>query len=122
MHDATEGGFVAALNELAEASKVGFRIDWEKFAIPEEALALKKHFQLTDEQVLALSSTGTILAAVSPQAREKVEDILKQNNLSAKFIGEFTASKDRILVNGEKEQAFPSVADDPYTRLLATKD
>ncbi len=30
MHDATEGGFVAALNELAEASKVGFRVDWEK--------------------------------------------------------------------------------------------
>ena len=46
MHDATEGGFVAALNELAEASKVGFRIDWEKFAIPEEVLALKKHFSL----------------------------------------------------------------------------
>ena len=33
MHDATEGGFVAALNELAEASKVGFRVDWEKIPI-----------------------------------------------------------------------------------------
>ena len=30
MHDATEGGFVAALNELAEASNLGFRVDWEK--------------------------------------------------------------------------------------------
>ena len=33
MHDATEGGFVAALNELAEASKVGFRVDWEKIPV-----------------------------------------------------------------------------------------
>jgi hydrogenase maturation factor len=85
-------------------------------------LALKKHFQLTDEQVLALSSTGTILAAVTPQAKEKVEAALRQNSLSACFIGEFTENKNRILVKGEKEQAFPSVADDPYTRLLATKD
>ncbi len=30
MHDATEGGFVAALNELAVASKVGFKVDWER--------------------------------------------------------------------------------------------
>ena len=33
MHDATEGGFVSALNELAEASKVGFKVDWEKIPI-----------------------------------------------------------------------------------------
>ncbi len=122
MHDATEGGFVAALNELAEASKVGFRIDWEKIAIPKQALTLKEHYQLSDEQVLALSSTGTILAAVTPQNKEKVQDVLRQNGLSACFIGEFTENKDRILVKGGKENVFPSVADDPYTRLLATKD
>ena len=71
MHDATEGGFVAALNELAEASKVGFRVDWEKIPVCKEVLALQSHFGLTDEQLLAMSSTGTILAAVDAQAARK---------------------------------------------------
>ena len=51
MHDATEGGFVAALNELAEASKVGFRVDWEKIPVCKEMLVLQDYFKLTDEQV-----------------------------------------------------------------------
>ena len=72
--------------------------------------------------MLALSSTGTILAAVTPQAKEKVQDVLRQNGLPACFIGEFTENKKRILVKEGKETAFPSVAEDPYTRLLATKD
>ena len=32
MHDATEGGFIAALNELAEASKLGFEVESDKIA------------------------------------------------------------------------------------------
>ena len=122
MHDATEGGFVAALNELAEASKVGFKVNWEKIAIPNEALTLKEHFKLSDEQVLALSSTGTILAAVPPDAKEKVEETLRQNGLSAFFIGEFTENKERVLVKDKKQEVFPEFADDPYTRLLASKE
>jgi hydrogenase maturation factor len=122
MHDATEGGFVAALNELAEASSVGFRVEWEKFELNDEALALQRHFQLTDEQVLALSSTGTILAAVAPQSKEAAEAVLRKNGLAASFIGELTKNKTRVLVKGKKEQEFPNVADDPYTRILATKD
>ena len=77
MHDATEGGFVAALNELAEASKVGFKVNWEKMPISKEVLALQSYFKLSDEQLLAMSSTGTILAAVDPEAQEKVKAALK---------------------------------------------
>ena len=73
MHDATEGGFVAALNELAEASGVGFRVDWAKIPVSKEALTLQSYFKLSDEQLLAMSSTGTIIAAVDPKAREKAE-------------------------------------------------
>ena len=45
MHDATEGGFVAALNELAEASGVGFRVNWEKIPLSKEVLALQNYFK-----------------------------------------------------------------------------
>ena len=52
--------------------KSALQVDWEKIPIPPEALALQKHFEFSDEQVLAMSSTGTILAAVAPEAKEKV--------------------------------------------------
>jgi hydrogenase expression/formation protein HypE len=122
MHDATEGGFVAALNEVAENSKVGFRLDWEKIPVPKEVHVLKDHFKLSDAQVLALSSTGTILAAVAPKAKEKVEAALSQMGLSACFIGEFTMNQKRILVKEEKELVFPSAADDPYTLIMENKE
>ncbi len=71
MHDATEGGFVAALNELAGASVIGFVVDWDRIPLGKEALALKQHFSLSDEQVLSMSSTGTIIGAVNPDCSRK---------------------------------------------------
>jgi hydrogenase maturation factor len=98
MHDATEGGFIAALNELAEASKVGFRVNWEKIPVCKEVLALQDYFKFNDNQVLAVSSTGAILAAVDAQAQEKVKTTLSKNGLSACFLGEFTENKERVLI------------------------
>ena len=121
MHDATEGGFVAALNELAHASKVGFKVEWDKVPINKDILALQSYFQLSDEQVLAMSSTGTILAAISPEALEKVKATLMKNELSACFFGEFTENKERVLIRKGKEETFPQIPDDPYTRILSCK-
>lgn len=121
MHDATEGGFLAALNELAQASKVGFRVEWENLPLSKEVLALQSYFKLNDEQVLAISSTGTILAAVDPQAREKVKATLNQSGLNAYFLGEFTENKEHALIRKGKAAPFPQVADDPYTLILSGK-
>jgi hydrogenase expression/formation protein HypE len=121
MHDATEGGFVAALNELAGASKTGFRVDWEKLPLSKELLALQSYFKLSDEQVLAVSSTGTILAAVKPDKLEKVTAALRKQGLSACFLGEFTKKQERILIRKGTETPFPQAADDPYTLLLSGK-
>jgi hydrogenase maturation factor len=120
MHDATEGGFIAALNELAGASEVGFVVDWERITVPQEALALKKHFGLSNDQLLAISSTGTILGAIKPQAKETVEATLQKLGSDAAFIGKFTQSKEKMIVRGGKETAFPAQADDPYTAIMTT--
>lgn len=119
MHDATEGGFVSALNELAEASKVGFNVNWEKIPISKEMLALQSHLKLTDVQLLATSSTGTILAAVDPQNQAKIKDTLGKNGLSSYFIGEFKENEDRVLIKNSKETAFPLSATDPYDMILS---
>jgi hydrogenase maturation factor len=119
MHDATEGGLTAALNELAEASNTGFKLESDKIPIADEVHALKKHFRLSDNQVLSMSSTGTILAAVNPEAKIKVETTLRQNGIEASIIGVFTKNKRRILMRDDQETLFPREADDPYARILS---
>ncbi|MDR1993807.1 MAG: hypothetical protein LBQ98_10035 [Nitrososphaerota archaeon] len=119
MHDVTEGGFIAALNELAKASKTGFRVDQKKLIIPKEAYLLQNHLALSDRQLLSFSSTGTILAAVAPKAKQKVTETLQQIGLTATFIGEFT-NKRRIIIQNNTETVFPNQADDPYTTIMAT--
>jgi hydrogenase maturation factor len=121
MHDATEGGLVAALNEVAEASKLGFKIEFEKVPITSEAWELQNVFGLTEGQALAMSSTGTILAAISPEDKDQVEAALRRNGFTPSYIGEFTRNKNRILTKNGEDTQFPIVADDPYARILSGK-
>ncbi len=119
MHDATEGGLTAALNELAEASNTGFRLNLTRYQLLMKSTRSKKHFRLSDNQVLSMSSTGTILAAVNPEGKTKVETTLRQNGIEASIIGVFTKNKRRILMRDDQETPFPREADDPYARILS---
>src|SRR3989304_8284346 len=122
LHDATEGGLTNALNEVAEASSLGFRIEFEELPITPEMNALQKRFGVSLEQVLSASSTGMIVAAVEKQAQTIVEETLRRHGVPASFIGTFTKSKDRVLVWNCGSTRFPRVADDPYGRILSSKD
>ncbi len=119
MHDLTEGGLVASLNEMAEASKLGFKIEYEKIPICEEAKKFKEAFRLSDGQLLSMSSTGTVLVAASPEAIEKVEEVLKKNRLEASVLGVFTSDAKRILIRNGIEEKFPKKAEDPYGIILS---
>ncbi|MCL2172992.1 MAG: hypothetical protein LBH62_04600 [Nitrososphaerota archaeon] len=122
MHDATEGGLVTALNELSEATNLGIKVNLENIPFPKEITALKEHFCLNDDQILALSSTGTILAAISPRLKQKAAKVLESTGLCAYFIGEFTEKKDRILLKAGKEKVFPTIAKDAYAKLFTFKE
>jgi len=121
MHDATEGGLTAALNEMAEASSVGFNVEWKKILFTEEIRDLRAFYRLSDEEVLSMSSTGTFVAAVSPEDKDRVETVLRQNNIESRFIGSFTEDMKRVLVKSEKEVTFPVEADDPYIKIVSGK-
>jgi len=121
MHDTTEGGLTAALNEMAEASKVGFKIDYEAIPMRKETQTLREWFRLSDEQVLSMSSTGTLLAAISPEEKERITSELRKDNVEASFLGVFTKNMRRVLVKNGKEMVFPRKAEDPYERILSGK-
>jgi len=68
-----------------------------------------------------MSSTGTVLAAVSPEAKDKVEDVLLQNSVKARFLGSFTKDMRWVLVKNDKKTMFPEEPDDPYAKILSAK-
>ena len=68
-----------------------------------------------------MSSTGTFLAAVSPDARDKVETALRQNGVEARLLGSFTKDLRRVLVKKEEERLFPKDVNDPYARFISKK-
>lgn len=121
MHDATEGGLVSALNEVAEASGLGFMLNFDDLAIIPEGRMIQKKFRLSDEQLLALSSTGNIIAAVEPSSREKVSFALRRNRFKHSFVGEFTSDKQRILIKEGKKVRFPMFIEDAYSRIISGK-
>jgi len=121
MHDATEGGLLAALNELADASGVGFRVEYERILISNEAKKLQKHFGLTNEQMLALSSTGCVVAAVEASTARDVKQLLQDMGYAASIIGTFTQERERIIIENGVEKPFPTAAEDLYDRILSSQ-
>jgi hydrogenase maturation factor len=121
MHDATEGGLTAALNEMAETSRLGFEIESEKLPVTPEMRALQRSFKLSDDQILSASCTGGLVAAVDPDAKAKVEKKLHETEAHAEFLGTFTKRRNREMIEGGVRRSFPLVADDPYTRILSGK-
>jgi hydrogenase expression/formation protein HypE len=121
MHDITEGGLIEALNEMAEAAKLGFKLEFDKLLICREVQVLQEAFRLSDEQLLAMSSTGTVLAAVDPEAKDEVEELLNKIGLKAQFIGSFNSDMKGVLIKERKETLFPKIANDPYAMIISAK-
>ncbi len=119
MHDATEGGFVAALNEMADASRVGFSVEFDGLPIDKNVVSIGEYFKLTEIQMLSMSSTGTFLVALSPSAKERVEELLRRHHIEANIVGIFSESTERVLVKRGRTTLFPKIADDPYNRILS---
>lgn len=118
MHDTTEGGLVAALNEMAENSNLGFTVDSDKFPILEEAQILRKYFDFSQRELLSISSTGTLLAAVDPEKREQALRELQKQGIEASLIGTFTKNRKRVMRQVRKKVDFPEEAEDPYAKIM----
>jgi hydrogenase expression/formation protein HypE len=120
MHDVTEGGLVAALGEMANASGVGFLLNYRNLYLLSELKRLAKHFGLSRDQLLSMSSTGTLLAAISPKHRERILKMLASKGVHPRVVGGFTKSKQRIIRYNGRETGFPVDFDDPYAEIIGT--
>ena len=110
MHDASEGGILAALWELAESSGVGLTIDLRKIPIRQETVEVCEFCEV-NPYILA---SGGCLVMAADHGDALVEE-LTRNQIPAVVIGQITDSHDRLIYNaGEKRYLDKPAQDEIY--------
>jgi hydrogenase expression/formation protein HypE len=118
MHDATEGGVLGGLYEVAEASGVGLRIDQSAIPIRPEVAAvcaaagIDPYFSISE---------GTLVATVRPQHAEGLLAVLANANISAADVGEvLPAGAARTMLDADgREVPLTPPGLDPYWEAFA---
>lgn len=98
MHDATEGGILGAVWEVAECSQTGVELWQDKIPVTEETKLICKEAQIDP---LRLISSGTMI--ITTKNGNELVDKLTKNGISAAVIGRIT-EKERILVSGNDKK------------------
>ena len=88
MHDATEGGVIGGLAEVAEASGVGMTIDESRFVYPAAVRMVCETFGI--DPVAAIAEGSLIITAEPGKAQRILED-LAGAGIAASVIGTVTA-------------------------------
>mgnify|MGYP001030023032 CR=1 FL=1 len=118
MHDATEGGLLNGIAEVAIASKKGAIVYEDKIVIPDEIDAVCQHFKI--DPLISISE-GTLVIAAAPDKTARLINELKKNGIDAWDIGEITA-KEMTFVrkNGKKEELSPVKVDPFWAAYFST--
>ena len=113
LHDATEGGVIAAVLELATASGLGTEIDLDQISISQETREICKFFRIDP---LTSLSEGTLIIASRPNKTAKVLNQLKSAGIHSQLIGRLTKSRSAhaLTRRGRVRLTYPSF--DPYWR------
>lgn len=109
MHDATEGGILGAVWEIAKASDKGLYIDKKNIPIKEETL---KICTLLDINPYRLISSGCMVIACSKG--DELCGILNENGIEAKVIGKITDGGKIIKTSKGEEEILPPESDEIY--------
>ncbi|MCI8694874.1 MAG: hydrogenase maturation factor [Lachnospiraceae bacterium] len=97
MHDASEGGILGALWELAEGAGVGLRIDMRKLPLRQETVEVCECCGLNPYELL---SGGCLI--MTAQDGPGLLAALKEEGIPASIIGRVTEGNDRLLINGDE--------------------
>lgn len=95
MHDATEGGILGAVWEVAECSGLGVDVYVENIPVKEET---KKICKVMGIDYLGLISSGTMIIAADDG--DKLVEKLQETGIEAAVIGKLTEGGKYMLVNG----------------------
>jgi hydrogenase maturation factor len=87
MHDATEGGVIGGLFEIASASNVGMEIDESLFVYPDEVKMVCEAFKI--DPVAAIAE-GSLLITAPPENSGEILRRLQRAGIASSIIGKVT--------------------------------
>jgi len=95
MHDATEGGVIGGLFEVANASGVGMEINEASFIYPEEVKIVCETFNI--DPIKAIAEGSLIITAKSTNSIEIIRR-LRERGINASIIGKVTGNPDKRMI------------------------
>lgn len=112
MHDATEGGVLAAVFELANAAGLGAKLDLAAILVSQETEEICNLFQL--DPLISLSE-GSLIISCKSNKTSRVLAKLKSANIQSTVIGQLEPKRLGVFGdygNGMRKIEYPKV--DPY--------
>jgi hydrogenase maturation factor len=112
MHDATEGGVLGGLLEVAVASDVGMRIELDRVPVRPEVRAICDHVGIDPYTAI---SEGTLIVTVRPERAVGYVEACAEEGIDAAIVGEIVepgAGRALIDAEGERELLHPGL--DPF--------
>jgi hydrogenase maturation factor len=104
MHDATEGGVIGGLFEIATASRVGMEVDESLFVYPEEVRMVCESFGIDPVSAIA---EGSLLITARPGSSRQIIDRLKRKKIRASVVGRVLANPRRRTLKRKDGRSVP---------------
>ena len=104
MHDATEGGVIGGLFEVANASNVGMKIDESLFILPEEVSMVCDAFHI--DPIATIAEDSLLITARSTHSDRIIKN-LKKKRIDASIIGTVTDDKKTRLLKRRNGRVIP---------------
>jgi hydrogenase expression/formation protein HypE len=112
MHDATEGGVLGGLLEVAAASEVGMRIELDAIPVRPEVRAVCDYVGIDPYTAI---SEGTLIATVAVDRAEGFLEALARADIDAAIVGDVTdLVAGRVLVASGEERPLEHPGLDPF--------
>ncbi len=109
MHDATEGGVLGGLFEVANASGVGMEIDESLVIYPDEVRMVCEAFALDP---LAAIAEGSLLITSTGRFSEKIMQNLRKSDIQSSVIGKVSKNRDDRFLKRRDGTIIPLVIPD----------
>lgn len=108
MHDATEGGVLGALDEMAGASGKRFEVEAARIPVSREAAAVCKAFGIDP---LVTMGEGALLITCNPRKVDDVTKKLKRSETEVTEIGVVKVGEGLKVMDGDRSRGFRSGQD-----------
>jgi hydrogenase maturation factor len=101
MHDPTEGGIIGGIHEMADASKLGFKIYKDRIPVRIETSTICEFLKIDPLQLI---SSGALLISTNPKYSNEVLKRLHQEGIPATIIGKFLSNSSQRIIKLENNE------------------